>query len=111
MVPALSKAVLAYGEEKHDQRSLLELATRLSAPAYQRSSSPEFQVYASFTNRMTSSAQVQILKINQANYPFPENISMMLEQCDYWETDAPVIIDWAIAYLECRMDTTAKEGV
>lgn len=98
IVQGLSKEVLAYGKSLGDQRELLDLA-HWNPKTYSRNTTPEFRNHCAFANRMSVGAQCQILKINNANYPFPEIISMMLEQCDYWEEDTPVIVAWALAYL------------
>ena len=102
LVPALSKEVLEYGRSLGDQRELLDLS-HWDPVNFRRGTTAEFQVYSKYVNRMSVGAQCQIVKINNANYPFPEIISMMLEQCDYWEEDTTVIIAWALTYLNDEM--------
>lgn len=102
IVPGLSKEVLEYGRSLGDQRELLDLS-HWDPVNFRRGTTAEFQVYSKYVNRMSVGAQCQITKINNANYPFPEIISMMLEQCDYWEEDTPVIIAWALTYLNDEM--------
>ena len=108
LVPRLSKAVLAHGKETRDERSLLDLARWSRSDPYNRGLTKVWQLHANINMRCTFQAQCQIKKINNANYPYPEIISMMLEQCDYWVQDTPVIIEWAIAYLDGKFDEGEK---
>ena len=116
LVPVLSKAVLEYGREKHDERSLLDLCEKCfgNRPgatvkvAFHYNTTPAFRSYTEMKYRMTVGAQCQIAKINGSMYPVPEMISMMLEQCDFWETDVPVIIEMAVAYLNGLFDKSSN---
>jgi len=105
IVQGLSKEVLEYGRSLGDQRELLDLS-HWDPLHFHRGITAEFQVYSKYINRMSVGAQCQIVKINNANYPFPEIISMMLEQGDYWEEDIPVIVAFALAYLNDEMKPT-----
>ena len=114
MVPELSKLVLKHGEEKKDTRSILGLSKKNWGPRpgatmqtdFHYNTTPEFRLHVKFQQRLTVDAECQVTKINQAMYPYPEIISMMLEQCDYWERDAPVIVEWALAYINGDFDSS-----
>lgn len=104
LIQSLSKAVLQHAEQKQDERFLLDLSYYDKA-RHSRETTPWFRLYVSMTERMSLQARMQMYKINSSGYSFPENISMMLEQCDYWESDSPVIVEMAAAYIEGRFDS------
>jgi hypothetical protein len=99
LIPKLSKAVLLKGEADQDTRTLLQLAKWDPGAQRMRCTTPEFRRYSEVVGRMTTEADCQLRTINNACYPLPEILSMMLEQCDYWETDTACIIELAVAYL------------
>ena len=101
VIEPLSKAVIAYGQGHGDRRSLLDVARQtIYGTKMTRETTPQFNNWVAFNHRMTVAAQCQVSKINNAGYCVPEMISMMLEQCDYWETDCHLIIEMATAYLK-----------
>jgi len=95
----LSKEVLVKGGS--DQRFLLDLCPSnwvMGTP--RRDLTTQFQYFLHLFSKLSQGAQDQNNIINRSLYPIPEMISMMLEQCDYWEDDAPVIVEIANAYLK-----------
>lgn len=97
IVPRLSKQVLERGA--NDKRSLVDLS-RFLVRENRRETTVEFRRYVHYIEKMTTLASCQMTKINQAYYTFAENISMMLEQSDYWEVDRDTIIEMALDYLD-----------
>jgi hypothetical protein len=57
---------------------------------------------------MTAEARAQMYEINHNGYLFHENISMMLEACDYFKEDAWKIILIATLYVQGRFDPSLK---
>jgi hypothetical protein len=104
VTPVLSQKVLEHGRLMNDNRSLLEMTQWDKAVKYVRATTQEFRLMSEYMSRMTVPAHCQMLKINGASYPVPEMISMMLEQCDYWEQDAYVILEMAVAYINGEFD-------
>jgi hypothetical protein len=106
VIPKLSKAVITKGGQDNDKRSLLGLVNRTQDYHYE--TTDEFRAWSALFHDMTTEARAQVYDINNKNYYYYENISMMLEAGDYFQDDIWKLILIGKLYVEGRFNSSLR---